>query len=124
MHSGFGAIREAMPMNIKLKLTGRALSDSEQLDLARITTIWNTCRDQYGSSGEFLFGSFSAADAMFAPLVWRFETYNVILDGLAGQYQQAMLKVAGMQRWEKEALKEGVVLNNYDSLADSFGGPR
>ncbi len=123
MHSGFGAIRGAMPMNIKLKLIGRALDPAEQFDLDRITTIWNDCRETYGASGPYLFGQFSAADAMFAPIVWRFETYNAKLAGKAAQYQQTMLEMPAMKRWESDALKEGIVLD-YDKLADSFGGAR
>jgi glutathione S-transferase len=124
MHSGFGALRESMPMNIKLKLNGREPSSVEQSELGRITTIWNSCRDQYGEKGEYLFGQFCAADAMFAPLIWRFETYNVILDGDARRYQQTMLAMPAMRRWEKAALQESTVFPKYDSLADSFGGPR
>ena len=124
MHSGFAAIRQAMPMNIKLRLGGRPLSDAEAMERDRIIIIWNTCRLTHGEGGEFLFGRFSAADAMFAPVIWRFETYNVILEGDAGVYQKTMLSLPAMQRWKKAALREGIVLSHYDSLADSFGGPR
>ncbi|MGB7300665.1 MAG: glutathione S-transferase family protein [Burkholderiaceae bacterium] len=123
MHAGFGDIRSAMPMNIKLRLAGRALTAPEQADLDRISTIWENCRSEFDSDGPFLFGQFCAADAMFAPVVWRFETYNVSLPGLAGEYQQTMLGLDAMQTWEQAALAEGISLP-YDNLAETFGGNR
>lgn len=123
MHAGFNALRGAMPMNIKLKLRGRDADPHVATDIARIATIWETARAKYGAHGPFLFGEFSAADAMFAPIVWRFETYNVSLSDNASQYQRTMLALPAMRAWECDALAEGVVMA-YDELANDFGGPR
>jgi glutathione S-transferase len=84
MHSGFGALRSAMPMNIKLpRLKGRPLTDAEAADVARIDEIFVTTRREFAGDKPYLFGDFSVADAMFSPVVWRLFTYNVHLSGEA-----------------------------------------
>lgn len=121
MHAGFGALRSAMPMNIKLRLNGRALSVDEQTDWDRICAIWNKyCHPD----GPFLFGQFCAVDAMFAPVAWRLETYNAIPDGRAGDYQRELLALPAMQAWRGAALRETTVIEADDKLAAAFGGPR
>jgi len=124
MHSGFGALRSAMPMNVKLRLKGAPLADEVRADVQRIGQIWTECREGFGRGGDFLFGDFSVADAMFAPVVWRFNTYNVDLPRLAAQYRDAMLALPAMQAWESGGLAESIALAHYDGLADAWGGPR
>ena len=123
MHAGFGAVRHAMPMNIKLELCGRVLTGPEKADVERISAIWDNA-DASHTGGPFLFGQFCAADAMFAPVVWRFHTYNVALTGRAAEYQATMLALPAMRAWREEALKETAIIEADDALADSFGGPR
>jgi glutathione S-transferase len=72
MHAGFVSLRRHLPMNVVRPIKFRALDAGTAKDVARIDAIWSECRSKYGSGGPFLFGSFGAADAMFAPVVWRF----------------------------------------------------
>ncbi|MBT0961205.1 glutathione S-transferase family protein [Denitromonas iodatirespirans] len=125
MHSGFGAVRSAMPMNIKLRLKGKTPSAEVQADIDRIVAIWTEARTQFaGDGGPWLFGRFSVADAMFAPVVQRFATYNVELPPVAAAYRDAMLAHPAMVAWADAALAETVALPAYDAVADSYGGPR
>lgn len=125
MHSGFGAMRSAMPMNIKLRLNGKPAAPDVQANIDRIVEIWTTAREQYGQQTDqpYLFGAFSVADAMFAPVVWRFNTYNVPLPPVAAAYCDAMRNHPAMKLWEQRALAETVALA-YDDLAGSYGGVR
>ena len=125
MHSGFGALRSAMPMNIKLRLKGAPLSAEVQADVDRIVAIWSESRAEFsGDRGPWLFGEFSIADAMFAPVVWRFHIYNVALPPAAAAYRDAMLAHPAMQAWAADALAESIALPTYDALAERWGGPR
>lgn len=124
MHSGFGAVRSAMPMNIKLRLKGAPLADDVKADVKRIADSWIDCRERFGRGGDFLFGDFSVADAMFAPVIWRFNTFNVDLPRVAALYRDAMLALPAMKEWEAGALAETVAMLHYDAVADAWGGPR
>ena len=78
MHAGFSALRTHMPMNLRrLDLAGKGRGPGVADDIARICAIWRDCRARYGAGGDFLFGAFGAADAMFAPVVTRLDTYGV-----------------------------------------------
>ncbi|MCB1939186.1 MAG: glutathione S-transferase [Rhodocyclaceae bacterium] len=125
MHSGFGALRGAMPMNIKLRLKGVPLNAEVQADVDRVAAIWTEARTDFaGDRGPWLFGDFSIADAMFAPVVWRFHTYNVALPSVAAAYRDAMLAHPAMRAWEADALAETIVLPSYDAVGEAWGGPR
>lgn len=125
MHAGFGALRSAMPMNIKLRLQGRPADPAVKADIDRVTEIWQEARERFaGSRGPWLFGEFSVADAMYAPVVWRFHTYNVPLSGAAAAWCEAMRAHPAMRAWEAAALAEGEALAHYDAVAADFGGPR
>ncbi len=125
MHSGFSALRGAMPMNIKLRLKGTVPGTDVASDIARIAGLWTDARAHFGGQDEpWLFGRFSIADAMFAPIVWRFNTYNVKLPEVAAEYRDAMLNHPAMKEWEAAALVESEVLPDYDGLSNLFGGPR
>ena len=88
MHAGFTALRNHMPMNLRrLDLKGRGRGPGVDDDIARICEIWRDCRSRYGEDGEFLFGDFCAADAMYAPVVTRFDTYGVDLDETCAAYR-------------------------------------
>jgi glutathione S-transferase len=127
MHSGFSAMRSAMPMNVKLKCRGATPSLEVSADIERIVSIWSEAREGFaatsGSTGPWLFGDFSVADAMYAPVVWRFETYNVALPPVAAAWRDAMLAHPAMRAWQAGALAEGVSLP-YDAAAVRWGGPR
>ena len=106
MHSGFQALRENMPMNCRANKPGQGLTPTVQTDIERITAIWSSCRQQFGSEGNFLCGSFSLADAMYAPVVFRFITYGVRLDAYCQAYVETMLALPAMQEWLREAEAE------------------
>ena len=131
MHSGFGQVRSAMGMNIKMRLKGVAqgakVSPEVASEIARIIEIWRDAREEFGkATGKpYLFGEFSIADAMFAPVVWRFFSYNVPLEGEAKAYLDTMLAHPSMLEWEQSALAETVALAHYDdAVLASYGGPR
>jgi len=84
MHAGFVSLRRHLAMNVMRPVKFRALDSGATKDAARIDAIWNECRGRYGADGAFLFGQFGAADAMFAPVVWRFHTYAVEVSATAG----------------------------------------
>jgi glutathione S-transferase len=95
MHAGFGALRAQMPMDVRARHSVPRTPDLAD-DIARIDALWSECRVVHGRSGEFLFGAWSAADAMFAPVVSRFRTYGVELSRVASAYAAAV--------WEWPAL--------------------
>ncbi len=106
MHSGFQALRSQMPMNIRRSLPSRGHSPESESDIARIVQIWTECRQRYGIGGPYLFGAFSAADAMFAPICFRFQTYGVEPQGQAGAWLASMLSHPAMKEWEAAARAE------------------
>lgn len=105
MHSSFTALRGAMPMNIRASHPGKGRKDGVDQDIARVTEIWRECRSA-AKGGDFLFGAWSAADAMYAPVVSRFMTYGASLDDASQRYADAVLGSAFFKEWEVEALKE------------------
>lgn len=126
MHSGFGNLRAKCGMNIKMRLKGAPLGPEVQADIDRICQAWEQARGMPGSdAGPYLFGKFSVADAMYAPVIWRFFSYNIPLPPVAQQYLDTMLSHPGMQAWEQAALQETTALPHYDDAAlAGFGGPR
>lgn len=99
MHSGFSALRQNMPMNMRASAPGRGRAPGVDEDLARIFAIWRECRERFGAGGPFLFGRRSVADAMYAPVVSRLTTYGVALDETAAAYSRAIWELPAMQRW-------------------------
>ena len=125
MHAGFVPLRTAMPMNLKFKLKGKPATPEVQRDIDRIAEIWEEARTQFSTTdGPWLFGAFSVADAMFAPIVWRFHVYNVALPPVAAAYRDAMLAHPAMQEWYAAGIQETEAHAHYDRLADEYGGPR
>ena len=110
MHAGFRALRDACPMNARA--TGRQVAMTPPLaqDLARVDAIWSGCRRDHGEQGPFLFGEFSVADAMYAPVVLRARTYGLPLSELAARYQDTMLADAHLREWIEAACVETVVI--------------
>ncbi|RIX41956.1 MAG: glutathione S-transferase [Rhodocyclales bacterium GT-UBC] len=125
MHSGFAKLRTAMPMNLKLKLKGKPATPEVQRDIDRIVEIWEEARSRFATGdGPYLFGDFSVADAMYAPIVWRLHIYNVALPPVAAAYRDTLLAHPAMQEWYADALKESEAHAHYDQLAEEYGGPR
>ena len=125
MHAGFVPLRTAMPMNLKLKLKGKPASTEVQRDIDRAIEIWEEARTQFATAdGPYLFGAFSIADAMFAPLVWRLHIYNAPLPPVAASYRDTMLAHPAMREWYADALLESEAHPHYDRLAEDYGGMR
>ncbi len=106
MHAGFAALRSCMPMNVRTRFPGYGRTPGSLRDIERIRTLWSECRAGFGHGGPFLFGRFSVADAMFAPVVFRFRSYEVKLDPGQGAYLDAMLAHPGMLKWARAAEAE------------------
>ncbi|HYB54758.1 MAG TPA: glutathione S-transferase family protein [Alphaproteobacteria bacterium] len=106
MHAGFAALRANMPMDMRARKPGTGLADGVQANIDRISAIWRQCRERYGEGGPYLFGGFSAADAMFAPVVSRFVTYAPRLDAVSAAYRDALWRWPAMQEWYEGAKRE------------------
>ena len=106
MHAGFAALRQAMPMNCRAALPGKGHSPAADADIARIAELWRECRTCHGAGGDFLFGRFGVADAMFAPVASRFTTYAVDLDAVGQAYVDAVMALPTMQAWYEAARAE------------------
>jgi glutathione S-transferase len=110
MHAGFQPLRRHLPMNICRPVKQRLLDDAVKADVARIDAIWSECRARFGAGGPFLFGSFGAADAMYAPVVWRFHTYAVEVSAAARDYMRAVMALPASVEWREAARREQGVL--------------
>lgn len=106
MHSGFVSLRNAMPMNIEAKLPGLGRSPEVAADIERIVGMWSSLRAQHAAAGPFLFGHFTAADAFYAPVASRFETYAVELPEPCDTYRRTILALPAMREWTAAALAE------------------
>jgi glutathione S-transferase len=106
MHAGFAALRANMPMNLRKTLPGKGRGPGVALDIERVGAIWRDTRGRFGSEGPFLFGRYSAADAMYTPVATRFRTYGVALDPTCQAYVDAVLAWPAFLAWQKEALAE------------------
>jgi glutathione S-transferase len=104
MHSGFVALRQALPMNIKCHFPGVKIWTKARADIDRILVIWAECLQAHG--GPFLFGKIGVADAMYAPVVSRFRTYGVALDGEIKAYADRIWDLPAMLEWREAALAE------------------
>ena len=110
MHSGFAALRSQLPMNVARRVVSRPLDAGASADAARIQSIWSESRKRFGKDGPFLFGAFGAADAMYAPVVWRFHTYAVEVGPAARDYMVAMMELPAWNEWREAARRETSVL--------------
>jgi len=112
MHSGFTALRKNCPMDVRAVKAAFNIPADAKKDANRIITIWENCQRQFGKNGEFLFGDFTIADAFYAPIVWRFNTYGVKFSGVAKQYFNLMLQLPEMKEWKSAAQKEPWVIEH------------
>ena len=106
MHAGFGALRNALPMNCELRLDGPPRDIQVQRDIARVIASWTDCRAKFGAGGPFLFGAFSAADAYYAPVVRRFLGFDVKLPPVAADYVATIDALPSMRAWVAAGLAE------------------
>ncbi|WP_188612452.1 glutathione S-transferase family protein [Chelatococcus reniformis] len=123
MHSGFQALRQACPMNLAFRFAARDRGEAVAADTARVTAIWRQMRQSYGAKagpdgGPFLFGGLSAADAMFAPVVTRLDTYSIPVDPVSGAYMDAVLALAPFKEWRAAALTEPAIAG-YDDIGET-----
>ena len=114
MHAGFQALRQACPTNFRRKPRPIALSDEVQADIARIENAWARARATFGRSGPFLFGKFSAADAMFAPVVNRFHAYDAPVAETTRAYMEAMMALPAWRAWIADAEAEPWRIDRYE----------
>lgn len=114
MHSSFSALREHMTHNCRKSLPGKGRGPGVQEDIDRICAIWRDCRARFGTNGDMLFGRFSIADAMYAPVVNRFVTYGVDVDPVSAAYMQAIQALPALKQWIAEAHAETEVIPRYE----------
>ena len=115
MHSGFMALRNECPMNLHRPIKPVALSDDARGNIARVQQIWSECRQRHGKSGPFLFGSFGGADAMFAPVVYRFHTYAIEVTPDVADYMKTMLAQPAVAEWTRAGLAETLVIERAET---------
>ena len=116
MHSGFMALRNECGMNLHRPIRAVALSADAQANVARVQEIWADCHARYGKNGPFLFGAFSGADAMFAPVVHRFRTYAIPVAKDAQPYADAMMQLPAFQEWTSGGLAETLVIERFEAV--------
>jgi glutathione S-transferase len=116
MHSGFLALRNECGMNLHRPIRAVALSQDAQANVARIQEIWIECLDRYGERGSFLFGTFGAADAMFAPVVHRFRTYDIPVAPKAQAYMETMMALPAFAEWTEAGLAETLLIERLEAL--------
>lgn len=118
MHSGFAALRTQMSMNCRARFPpGKGRTPEVLADIERVQSIWNDCRARFGADKPFLFGDFSIADAMYAPVVLRFETYAVELDPLCRAYADSLLALPALREWVEAGVSETERLPQFEMYA-------
>jgi glutathione S-transferase len=114
MHSGFGALRGALPMNLKARFPGFKVWSRAQADIDRVLAIWRDCFERYG--GPYLFGGQPCmADAMYAPVATRFLTYDVAIDKASAGYCKRIMELPAMKEWVAAAKKEPDEIDELDA---------
>ena len=114
MHSGFMALRNECGMNIHRPIRSKPLSDDARANITRIQQIWTECRARYGGQGPYLFGAFSGADAMYAPVVHRFRTYAIGVTPPVRDYMETMQANAAFREWSDAALAETLLIERFE----------
>ncbi len=106
MHAGFAALRQTCPMHLGARFKPRPLPPEVAANVDRIEALWREARTRFGSGGPFLYGAFSAADAMYAPVVTRFDTYQVEVADDTKAYMSRILQLPAFKEWRTAALAE------------------
>lgn len=114
MHSGFSQIRSCLPMNCREMMTIDPISAELKKEIERVCEIWASCRQHYANDGDFLFGAFSIADAMYAPVVIRFNNYGIKVGTTEKTYMQSMLSLPSLKSWLSSASAEKEIINVYE----------
>jgi len=115
MHSGFASLRRELPMNVRKNFGSTTLSKPVEEDVVRILNLWAQARARHASGGDYLFGPWTAADIMYAPVVTRFVTYGVPVPPFAAQYMEAVLHRADVVEWIELAQDEPWVIEQYET---------
>jgi len=102
-------------MNLHRPVGAKPLSENARADIARIQQIWSECRGHHGKTGPYLFGAFSGADAMFAPVVHRFRTYAIDVTPAVRDYVDAMMSLPAFQQWTSAGLAETLVIEKFEN---------
>jgi glutathione S-transferase len=118
MHAGFTELRTHMPMNIRASYPGKGMAPGVRTDIERVTSIWRDCRKRFAGAAAkddgFLFGTFGAADAMYAPVVMRFRTFGVPLDADSEAYATAVMAHPAVKEWIDAAKNEPWLIDQYE----------
>lgn len=114
MHSGFMALRNECGMNLHRPVGAKVLSDNAKADIARVQQIWSECRERYGTKGPYLFGAFSGADAMYAPVIHRFKTYAIDVSPPVREYMETMSALPAFREWTSAGLAETLVIERFE----------
>lgn len=117
MHSGYFALRRECPMNVRARVENHTITEEARADVVRILQLWAEARARFGKGGPFLFGTFCAADIIYAPVVSRFLTYGFGVPGFAESYMEAVWEHAWMQDWINAAEAEDWVIEQYELAA-------
>jgi glutathione S-transferase len=115
MHAGFTALRTHLPMDMRARRRQHSGGQAVAQDIRRIVDLWSDCRERFGKQGSFLFGAYSLADAMYAPVVSRFITYGISVEGRAAQYLEAAWNWPALQVWAEAAQAEPWVIEVFDN---------
>ena len=119
MHAGFQALRMACPMNLGMRFAARDRGEAVDAAVARVCAIWRGLRAKHAASGPFLFGAFTAADAMYAPVVCRLDGYSIPVDYVCRAYMDAVLALPAFQEWRAAGLKEPGIAD-YDNIDETL----
>jgi glutathione S-transferase len=123
MHSGFQALRQACPMHLGARFATPPITEALQASIDRVEDIWSEARNRFGGGQPFLYGAFSAADAMYAPVVMRFEGYQIPVRESTRAYMDAVLALPSFVTWRDAALAEPWSIPEYSAghtLVESF----
>ena len=115
MHGGFMPLRQACSMNLGKRMATPPLSDDLKANIARIEDIWRGARTRFGKGGDYLYGRFSAADAMYAPVVTRFETYGLPVAADTRAYMDAVIAHPSFRAWREAAFAEPWTISEYEA---------
>jgi glutathione S-transferase len=113
MHAGFAVLRRQLPMDIRARRRPQAMAPELAAEVERMQQIWRECRASYGAGGPFLFGRFTIADAMYAPVATRFRTYAIAMDETARAWTDTILSLPAFLEWEAASLAEPWTITSY-----------
>jgi glutathione S-transferase len=114
MHSSFFSIRNTLPMNCRKRLVFKDISASLQSDINRVCNIWHQCRQLHAIDGPFLFGKFSIADAMYAPVVLRFQSYGIEVGETEKEYMHSIISLSSLTEWVEAGIVEKEYLPKFE----------